>query len=153
MIRVVTVLLWGLALLFAVLFFTHSGKHPITHGVTCLAISAVILICALLAPRAYRIADDQLIIQRVLFPIAISRLDVVGVERAEPGALSGAIRVCGIGGLYSSTGWFYKRGMGLFRAYVTDSSHAVIVATRKRKFVLSPADPTTFIECLQRSAY
>ncbi len=52
------------------------------------------------------------------------------------------------GGLFSVTGWYWKRRMGHFRAYVTHLGRTVVLRFEDRTVVLSPGDPAGFVAAL-----
>jgi len=60
-------------------------------------------------------------------------------------SFKGSLRLFGNGGIFSFTGLFWKRGLGLYRAFATDPGRAVILKFRKRTVVITPADPLRFI--------
>lgn len=66
----------------------------------------------------------------------------------------GACDSVGNGGLFSFTGWYRNKILGVYRAWVTDLRSTVILRFEKRAVVLSPADPNAFIRdlALVRSA-
>ncbi len=98
---------------------------------------------ALSAIRAYRLAGDTLLIDRLLWT---TRLPLAGLLTAtvEPNALRASIRTCGNGGLFCFAGWFWSRRLGHFRAFVTDLRGTVVLRYANRTVVVSPGRPEEF---------
>jgi Bacterial PH domain len=93
---------------------------------------------------SYRLTAMTLEIQRPFWSTTLALSDLVSVAgNAE--ALRGAVRVFGNGGLFSFSGVFWKRGIGLFHAYATDPGRAVVLKFKKRTVVITPDDPLRFI--------
>jgi hypothetical protein len=64
---------------------------------------------------------------------------------ADAEALGGSTRVFGNGGLFSFTGLFRNKRLGLYHAFVTDSKLAVVLRLRNKTIALSPGDPPRFV--------
>lgn len=104
--------------------------------------------CALFTVRAYRIEGRTLLVKRWLWWTSIS-LEGLREATADPQAMSKALRICGNGGLYSFSGWYWNKRLGRFRAYVTDFRRTVVLTFPNRKIVLSPDRPDAFVETLR----
>ncbi len=142
-----------LFILAVLIWLSRAVRMPATNSTVFFAfIAGILLIAWLMNPRKLILTRDRLIIDRFLLPISIPR-DSMSEARVQPEAMTPSLRICGNGGFFAWAGWFYKKEFGLYRAYVTDSKKTVTFRTGKRLYVVSPADPTAFIECLQRSAY
>jgi hypothetical protein len=92
----------------------------------------------------YTLTASALQIVRPLWTTNFALADLVSVA-GDAEALQGALRLFGNGGLFSITGIFWKRKVGLFHAYATDPGRAVIVRFKRRTIVVSPDDPQRFI--------
>jgi len=117
-----------------------------------LAIGSWILPCVLLGAlpfmiRSYVIAGDELLIQRLFWT---TRLPLAGLKSAEvePRVMSNSLRTFGNGGAFSFTGWFWKKPLGHYRAFVTDLNRTVVLRFEKRTVVVSPAEPEDFVRKL-----
>lgn len=55
------------------------------------------------------------------------------------------LRLCGNGGLFSFSGWFRNRALGVYRAFVTDPHRTVVLRYPRRPIVLSPSSPEEFV--------
>ena len=95
--------------------------------------------------RSYTIQDETLLIRRLFWD---TRVDLSGLRevRFDPAALSGSIRTCGNGGLFSFTGWYWNRKLGSYHAYVTDLSRTVVLTFDKRRVVVTPENPEAFVQ-------
>jgi hypothetical protein len=105
---------------------------------------SVLAIAFLSIVSGYTLTATQLEIERPLwstvFPLA-QLLSVAG----DAEVFKGSLRLFGNGGIFSFTGLFWKRGLGLYRAFATDPARAVILKFKKRTIVVTPADPLHFI--------
>ena len=97
--------------------------------------------------RGYSVTDDAIRIHR-LFATKVLPRD--GLKSAEvlPHIMRGSIRLCGIGGVFSFTGFFWNRKLRTYRAYVSDPSLAVVLKFTNRPVVISPGDPSAFVRDL-----
>ena len=60
--------------------------------------------------------------------------------------MQGSIKVCGNGGMFSISGWFWSKKLGFFRAYATNLNCTVILRWEKRTAVLSPDNAVEFVQ-------
>jgi Bacterial PH domain len=104
---------------------------------------AIVFIALLFTVRGYAITADEILIERLLWRTRLERARLQSAT-VDPGALTGAIRLFGNGGLYSFTGLFRSRRLGRFRAFVTDPGRAVVLRFPNRVVVVSPSDPEAF---------
>jgi hypothetical protein len=65
-----------------------------------------------------------------------------------PGSASSALRVCGNGGLFAFSGWFWNRQLGRFRMCATDLAHTVVLRFQDRIWVITPDRPEAFARAL-----
>jgi hypothetical protein len=120
-----------------------------TFGTLLLAVPPVILVIAILfVVTGYQLDATGLYVQRLLWTTH-HRLE--GLDRAwhDPSVMCRSLRLFGNGGLFSITGWFRNAKLGRYRAFVTDPRQSVVLRSRSRVVVLSPADPRAFLGCLQ----
>jgi len=111
---------------------------------------ALMMGCALFTVRGYAITPEAILVKRLFWD---TRLPRAGLESATflPGAMKGSLRTCGNGGFYSFTGRYWNRGMGNYRAFVTDGARSVVLRYAGRTFVVSPGDPEGFVRELTAS--
>ena len=101
--------------------------------------------------RRYRLVGGELQIEMPLrtvrFPL--EELNDVTPDRE---ALRGARKIVGNNGLGSINGRFRSKHLGPFRAYVTDRDHAVVLRWPDRCLVISPQQPSLFVETVRQRA-
>jgi hypothetical protein len=104
--------------------------------------------CLPFVVRGYAVAGKVLVIRRLGWE---TRRPLAGLREAfhDPEALRGSIRLCGNGGLFSFTGWYWNRRIGHYRAFLNDPRRTVVLRFERRAVVVSPADPAAFLEELQ----
>ena len=97
--------------------------------------------------RGYEVRDGALWIRRLFWQ---TRVDLSGLRSAcaDPAVLRGSIRLCGNGGLYSFTGWYWNRRLGVFHAYATGVRRVVVLTLDDRRVVVTPDDPEAFVQAL-----
>lgn len=90
-----------------------------------------------------------------MFPITLveARIHRDGLisARFEPEVLQGTIRLFGNGGLFSITGWFRNKSLGVFRAFLTDPNRTVVLRYSDRVVVISPEHPEQFVRTLSET--
>jgi hypothetical protein len=144
---VVTTLLVGITV--AGLSMTPASAQPIR-----LLMVAPLLILAgasLFVVRGYTVAGNRLLIRRLLWT---TELDLTGLRsaRQDRAALRLSLRLWGNGGLYSITGYYWNRQLGLYRTFLTDLSRTVVLDLPQRTVLVSPDDPATFVAKVTRAA-
>jgi hypothetical protein len=109
-------------------------------------VPTVILVSALpFAVSGYVLTEHTLEIRRFGWMTTIP-LDGLVKASGDVELLRGSLRVFGNGGLFSITGWFWNRRVGLYRAYATDLSRVVFLKFRDRRPVLiTPHDTQHFL--------
>jgi hypothetical protein len=112
---------------------------------------ALVLGAPLFVVRGYTLDRGQLVILR---PGWCVRLPLRGLREAVPdgGALCGSLRLCGNGGLFSITGWYWNRRLGRYRAFVNDVNRVVVLRWPDRVVVVSPDDPERFARAVLAQA-
>ena len=141
--RLLHILSWGVVLVsvtafVAILFF--GEKH------LAWKVGVLVLVLATSVPftiLGYTVDDDEIGIRRLFWTTRIKRGGLIGAE-VVPGAMSGSLRTCGNGGLFSFTGWYWSRKLGAYRAYVTHRRNTVVLRFSNRTIIVSPDDPERF---------
>ncbi len=141
----VTISVWTLFLMVMMVLIGH-------HDVVSLAESGFLILIVLFTWQvkgySYEIRENAIVINRgwpfgsTVIPLA----DVRDVRRFKFTLLT--IRSFGIGGLFSVTGYFWKREVGGFYATVTNLKQSVLIDAR-RKVVISPENADEFIADLK----
>ncbi len=99
--------------------------------------------------RGYALNDGELLIQRLGWCNHVPLRSVVSAT-PDPTAVSGSARLWGNGGLFGFYGWFWKRQLGTYRAYVTDPKNSVVMKLTDRTIVVTPDDPQRFVMEIDR---
>jgi hypothetical protein len=106
--------------------------------VTVLAIGLVSVV------SGYGLSASELEVRRPLWSHSFPLTELIAVN-GDPQAFKGALRLFGNGGLFSFTGYFWTRKLGLYRAFATDPQRAVVLKFARRTIVITPDDPLRFI--------
>jgi len=117
--------------------------HTLGLGVA-LALILSLLGSFLFAVTGYAVDENALHIERPLFA---TRVPLADLQRVwfDPDACKGSLRLFGNGGLYSFTGFFRNKKLGIYRLFGTDLRRAVVLMLSQRTVVITPADPDAFI--------
>ncbi len=93
--------------------------------------------------RGYTITREAILVHQLFWS---TRLPPSGFESAEIARdMQCGLRLCGNGGLFSFSGWFRNRALGVYRAFVTDPHRTVVLRYPRRPIVLSPSSPEEFV--------
>jgi Bacterial PH domain len=105
----------------------------------------VLLVALLFMVRGYVVTESQIEVRRLGWSTVLPLAGLTAVT-GEPDGMRGSLRLFGNGGLFAISGWFWKRGIGRYRAYATDPERAVLLRYRDgTKVVLTPHDVQHFI--------
>ena len=113
---------------------------PIVTGV----LLATVLITALFTIRGYTVTPDAILVHRLFWDTRLPREGLVSAT-FEPKVMNRSLRICGNGGMFSFTGWFWSKKLGRYKAYVTDLNRTVVLRWEKRLAMVSPGDPEAFV--------
>jgi hypothetical protein len=123
--------------------FAHEGGLTPSQGIACLGL---VLGCALFTICGYTVTPDAILIHRPFWSTHLSR-DGLRSATFEPRAMRWSIRA-GNGGVFSITGLFWNKSLGLYRAFVTDGRQTVVLRYTGRTVVVSPSSPEEFVQAL-----
>ncbi|HEY7318701.1 MAG TPA: PH domain-containing protein [Candidatus Binatia bacterium] len=112
---------------------------------------AIILLCALFTVRGYSIANNDLLVDRLLWKTRVPLRELMSVK-FDPEATRRSIRTFGNGGFFSFTGYFRNQELGSYRAFMTDRRHAVILRFPSSVIVISPDPPEDFVNRIAQYA-
>lgn len=131
-----TLLLVGLAALF------EFGNAPLPDRLRWISVALLALpaICLLFTVRGYRVDGSTLYVRRLLHETTIDLRQLRSAE-VVPRVFDRALRVFGNGGLFSFSGWFWRRGQGLMAAYAMDIGPGLELRWDDRTVLLTPVDP------------
>lgn len=108
----------------------------------------VVVVAYGLSPRGYRVSPDgRLQVVRRWFGSKSFRVNSVEATPMLFGL--GGIRLAGSGGAFGWYGWFWRKGTGRYRAYVTDRAQLVLCNGPDGLVVISPDDPAGFVSAAQ----
>ena len=107
-----------------------------------LALLALVVGCAVFTIRGYTVTPEAILIHRLLWSTRLTR-DGLYSAKFEPRAMRWSVR-CGNGGLFSVTGLYWNKRLGVYRAFVTDGRRTVVLRYPGRIVVLSPDSPGEF---------
>lgn len=119
-------------------------------GWSLLSLLLALLLCGviltgLFSVRGYALDGRRLLIQRMGWSTGIELSDLAGATPA-PGIINRSLSLWGTRGLFGVVGLAYQKGLGVYRAYVTDPSKTVLLRFRTGKpVVISPDSPDDFV--------
>lgn len=156
-VRVVTALV--VALLIGFLFLPAAlgqARAPVVPIMMVPGLLTIVLVLTILwAPRAVRLEDEHLVIERLLWPeFRIPLRDLARVEAGPQLHLVGrtVLRVAGNGGLMGFTGLFWVNGVGVVRMWATQLGTPTVLLWRHqaRPIVLGVDDAAGLLSALER---
>jgi hypothetical protein len=98
--------------------------------------------------RRYRLLGDEIVVARAWLTVRHPLAGLTAVE-TDREALRGAWKLWGNDGLGAYAGRFRSKKLGNFRAYVSDPECAVVLRWSDRCLVVSPAQPSEFIDAVR----
>lgn len=137
----------GTAILLAVALFvcyTFPEEAPsyIPKLITALCLGTWFL-CILSIVKGFDIENGEVVVHR---PLWKNRIPFSSGAKAFPKKMPGAIRLLGNGGLFSGSGWFWNKEIGVFHVFITDPNKCVWVQTPQKTIIISPEDPEGFVK-------
>lgn len=138
--------LWiGLSGWFLFQIFTTEGNDAALLG-SLILVNAIflptILACEGLAPQRLEIGADAIVILRRYKSIVLERENIKSIEPLTKGDMRGAIRTCGVGGLFGYFGHYYSNKLGSFKLFATSFDNLYLIKLWSGKtIVLSCAEP------------
>lgn len=101
-----------------------------------------VLICEGLAPQRLEIGEKKLVILRRYKSVTIYADEVFSVDPLPKNGLRGAVRTCGVGGLFGYFGSYYKSNIGAFKLYATSLENLFLIRLANgKKIVISCSEP------------
>ena len=102
----------------------------------------VILACEGLAPQRLEIGGDEIVVLRRYKSVVICRNEIKSIEPLSKKDIRGAIRTCGVGGLFGYFGHYYSVKLGSFKLYATSFKNLYLIKLWNGKsVVISCAEP------------
>ncbi|GAB4030072.1 MAG: hypothetical protein Fur0012_05380 [Elusimicrobiota bacterium] len=141
-------LAFNLSSLIPLALYLYSPEKPFTPLLVFFIMTATSALTWLFSPVSYQITETKLKILRPIKDIEIDLGEISEIKKTDRASLKGTVRLFGSGGLYGFFGLFYKKGLGKFYAYCTNSSDLVLIKAGKI-FLISPSHTETFISFLK----
>jgi hypothetical protein len=142
-----------LAIIVSVILMVRDRNPPPRPVFGAIGIIPVAFALTLFAARIrrYRLVGGELLVE---FLFRTARFPLAGLisATADPEAMRHAWKIYGNDGLGSVSGRFRSKRLGAFRAYLTDAERAVVLRWPDRCLVISPDQPTYFIEAVRKRA-
>jgi hypothetical protein len=139
----------GITLAVMVLRDHHAPRAMVAAGGLTPIALAVFLWAARI--RRYRLAGEELVVELRLRSVRFPLAGLASAD-ADRDALHHAWKVFGNDGLGAFSGRFRSKRLGNFRAYLTDTERAVVLRWPGRCLVISPDQPTYFLEAVRKRA-
>lgn len=152
MVKGVTLFFWIGMLAGAAIVGTVAGALGILQWLLVLLMLGTPLAVMAQAPRAYRIADGTLFVERLIGDIAVPMTAIAEVRRLEMADFGRMIRTFGSGGAHGYFGRFRSDKLGKLNFQATRREGLVLVARNDSApaLVLSPDDPAGLEAALAR---
>jgi hypothetical protein len=122
-------------------------SYQVPRATTFALVAGVLVVSAAFMVRSLEVAGNQLVINRLGWSKRIDLTSLKGATVA-PEAMSGSLRIFGIGGLFSYVGLFRNGRLGWYHAYATDPGRAVVLKFVDTTVVVTPEDPQGFVEAV-----
>lgn len=117
--------------LLAVFLLAFLSAGPIAWSV----VLGVIVFAFVVSVRGYSIAEGRLLIHHPGWSTRIDLSRLVSADESPEGSFP-SVRIGGIGGVFSSVGFFWNSLFGPYRAYATDGRRSVLLDMwGKRRFL------------------
>jgi hypothetical protein len=116
--------------------------------VTAVLVLGGLLFLSLFSVRGYAVGNGRLLIKRAAW---VTTVELSGLREASPapGLVSRSVSLWSTRGLFGVIGYAYRKGLGVYRAYVTDPRTAVVLQFQSgKKVVVSPDSPGDFLSAI-----
>lgn len=104
----------------------------------------ILLITALFTVRGYVLTPDALLVKRLVWNTEIPLQGLQTIE-ADSNAMEGSFKTMGNGGLFSFSGSFRNKRLGVYRALATDMRRCVVLKFDQKVIVITPDKPQAFV--------
>jgi hypothetical protein len=114
-----------------------------------LGILAAMLLTGLFSVRGYGVGQGHMIIKRPLWNTRIDLADLAEASLMPDLATQFSISLFSTRGFFGMIGFAHKKGLGVFRMYITDPSKAVLLRfSSKKPIVISPESPEDVLDAV-----
>lgn len=143
---------WGVsAMLIAILVNLSLLDIPAPFDILAiLPTAALIVLPPFFIIRGYElnVETQTLTIKRLGWNTTFS-LNVLQNVYHDPKAMKSSIRLFGNGGLFSFTGLYRSKSLGMYRAFANDPQFSVVMEWPDRTIVVTPSNPEEFVDCIE----
>jgi hypothetical protein len=102
----------------------------------------MIIACEGLAPQRLEVGEDSIVVLRRYKSVVITREEIKSIEPLSKKDFRGAIRTCGVGGLFGYFGHYYSSRLGSFLLYATSFKNLYLIKKWSGKsVVISCSEP------------
>lgn len=108
----------------------------------------ILVIAVFFVIRGYMLTDQKLIVQRLGWNTVL-RLKKLVSAKSDPEAMKRSIRIFGNGGLFCFAGKFRNKRLGAYQAFATAPNLAVVLKFTDRVVVVTPGDPSSFVNTIE----
>ena len=142
------------ALVIAIPFVMIFGQYSVIKEsndiliLTSIFLFITYFVAWMLHPTSYEITNDSLVIHRPISAMKISLASIKNIEHTEPGY---SMRLFGSGGLFGYYGLFSSKKHGTHHRYTGNNKNLILIATEKKKYLLSIHDELFFNELIKRT--
>jgi hypothetical protein len=104
---------------------------------------ALLVAAFLLMVNGYSIQNGHVFVYGLLWRKAFDLCELQDIL-AEPYLTNGSVRTFGLGGLFSSIGYFRNQELGNYLGFMTDAKNTVALDFVSKRLVVTPEDPQGF---------
>lgn len=144
--KIITVIALVISALILAIFWGYTNISPIeteqqAGKLIAALVLAIFVITWALAPKAYRLTPDELVIVRPLRPVKIPLNQIEQVTLPDIGNFRNMLRIFGSGGFLGYFGLFWSLKEGWMWWYATRRSNLIKIAvTGQKPIVITPDD-------------
>jgi len=138
-----------IAIPFVMIFaqYTFVKDNNAILDLTAIFLFITYFIAWMLHPTSYEITNENFVIHRPISAMKISLASIKNIEHTEPGY---SMRLFGSGGLFGYYGLFSSKKHGTHHRYTGNNKNLILIATEKKKYLLSIHDDLFFQELIKK---
>jgi hypothetical protein len=108
---------------------------------------ALLVAAFLMMVNGYSVQDGKVIVHGLLWHKSFDLCELDDIL-AEPYLNNGSVRTFGLGGLFSSIGYFRNQELGNYLGFMTDGQNTVALDFASKRVLVTPEDPQGFREAV-----
>jgi hypothetical protein len=101
----------------------------------------------LLMVTGYSVQPGKVVVHGLLWRKAFDLCELQDIQ-VSPNITNNSVRSFGLGGIFSSMGYFNNKELGRYLGYMTDPQNAVVLDFASGRVVVTPDDPHGFREAV-----